>query len=146
MSALRNDGIELGRREHQRFAVEIDAEITTEAGTFGAVTKDLSRGGICFVVLAPMAVGTIFNVSISLVLGENMFSEPLVLRGQVIWCTKTDEGYQIGAGFAELTPQARKFLQLFLNFLAEGVNVGQEAHHEHEEEDEDEEEEKGLFA
>lgn len=145
MSAQKNDGIAFVNRAHQRFAVEIDAEITTEAGTFGAVTRDLSRGGICFLVLAPMAIGTRFGVSLSLVLGENMFSEPLTLMGQVVWCTKTGEGYQIGASFTEVTPQARKYLLMFLNFLAEGVNMGGESPSGHEAEDE-EEEERGLFA
>ena len=37
------DGIELGRRSHQRFAVEVEAEVTTPEGTSGAITKDVSR-------------------------------------------------------------------------------------------------------
>jgi len=145
MSALQDDGIELGRRIHERFAVEIEAEVTSEAGTFGAITKDVSRGGACFVVLAPMATGSSFDISLSLVLSENSFSEPLKLRGKVVWCTRTEEGFQIGAAFGAQNADTKEFLQMFLRFLAKGVNVGAGDDPVSEDEDEPEAEEKGLF-
>jgi hypothetical protein len=117
----RDDGIELGRRAHERFAVQVDAEVSTAQGTVGAVTRDVSRGGVCFTVLGPMLVGTRFDIALSLVLGENRFSEPLRLQGVVIWCTRTAEGYQIGAGWTALAPDTREFLQMFLNFLGQGL-------------------------
>lgn len=143
--ALQDDGIELGRRVHERFAVEVEAEVTSEAGSFSALTKDVSRGGACFVVLAPMVVGSDFEISLSLVLSENTFSEPLKLKGRVVWCTRTEEGFQIGAAFGGMDPDTREFLQLFLNFLAKGVDVGQGDEVEEEEEEEEDTEEKGLF-
>jgi len=144
MSALQDDGIELGRRVDQRFAVEVEAEVTSEAGTFSAITKDVSRGGACFVVLAPMATGSSFDISLSLVLGENSFSEPLKLNGRVVWCTRTDEGFQIGAAFGPKDADTQEFLQVFLSFLAGGVE-GMQQLEDFEEEDEVEAEEKGLF-
>ena len=144
--ALQDDGIELGRRVHERFAVEVEAEVTSEAGTFSALTKDVSRGGACFVVLAPMSVGSAFEMSLSLVLSENTFSEPLKLNGKVVWCTRTEEGFQIGAAFGGMDPDTKEFLQMFLKFLARGVDVGQsEVDEEEEEEEEEDREEKGLF-
>lgn len=142
MSALQDDGIELGRRVHERFAVEIEAEVTSEAGTSGAVTRDLSRGGACFVVMAPMVVGSDFQISLSLVLAENTFSEPLTLNGKVVWCTRTEEGFQIGAAFGAMDADTKEFHQMFLKFLAKGVDVGQP---DEEEEEEEDTEEKGLF-
>lgn len=144
MSALQDDGIELGRRYHERFAVEVEAEVTSEAGTFSAITKDVSRGGACFVVLAPIATGSSFEIALSLVLGENSFSEPLRLSGQVVWCTRTDEGFQIGAAFGPKDADTQKFLQMFLNFLSEGVD-GLSDGEDPDEKDELEAEEKGLF-
>jgi len=144
MSTLKDDGIILGRRQHERFAVEVDAELVSERGTFGVVTRDLSRGGICCVAPQALPVGTPFQISLSLVLGENAFSEPLVLQGVVIWCTTLGAEFQIGASFQELSRETREYLQLFLNFLAEGLRLEEEE--EEEEDEEGEDEEKGLFA
>ena len=144
MSTLKDDGIILGRRQHERFAVEVDAELVSEHGTFGVVTRDLSRGGICCVAPQALPVGTSFQISLSLVLGENAFSEPLVLSGVVIWCTALGAEYQIGASFEDLGSETREYLLLFLNFLAEGLRL--EEGEEEDQEDEDEDEEKGLFA
>ncbi len=147
MSPLRDDGIELGRRQHERFAVKVEAEVQTDAGTFPATTRDLSRGGVCFVVAEPLERGSFFTMSLSLVLGENTFSEPLVVQGRVVWCTDTDEGHQIGASLAALDGETREYLQMFLNFLAEGLQVGDEEGDEagDEEPEDEDEEEKGLF-
>lgn len=123
MAQAANDGIKLVRREHERFAVEVAAEVSSGLGVSGAVTRDLSRGGVCFIVPAPLERGAPFQIAISLVLSENVYSEPLVLKGQVIWCTETPEGFQIGASFLALTREAREYLQMFLSFLAEGVQM-----------------------
>ena len=148
MSTAQNDNEIRGRRVHQRFAIEVDAEVTSDGNTFGVVTRDVSRGGMCFVVFAPMAVGSSFTFSLSLVLGENAFSEPLVLSGVVIWCTKTPEGYQIGAALQNMTKEIHENLQLFLKFLTRGLDIN-EAEEVADEDDEDDEhedgEEKGLF-
>ena len=144
MSALQDDGIELGRRIDVRFAVEIESEVTSEAGTVRAITKDVSRGGACFEVTAPMATGSNFDIALSLVLSENSFSEPLKLKGKVVWCTPTPEGYQIGAAFGPLDADTKEFLKIFLSFLAKGVDVGQDED-DLEDEDEPEDQEKGLF-
>ncbi len=146
MSARQDDEIELGRRIDQRFGVEIEAEVTSATGTFGAITKDVSRGGACFVVTAPMVVGSSFNISLSLVLGVNSFSEPLKLAGKVVWCTRTEEGFQIGAAFVPVGPDIREYLQMFLNFLAKGVGVEDGGEVPEEEDDDVENEKKGLFA
>lgn len=121
-----DDGIVLGRREFERFAVAVAAEIRSATGVSSALTRDLSRGGVCFVIQTPMPRGTPFKISLSLVLGENTYSEPLVLSGTVIWCTPTGEGYQIGAGFNAMDRQTKDLLLVFLGFLAEGVQVSSE--------------------
>ena len=144
MATLKDDGIELGRRIHERFAVEVEAEVSTEAGgAMAAVTRDMSRGGVCFVVDRPLDVGSAFDISLSLVLGENTFSEPLRMSGTVVWCTQTPEGHQIGAAFKTVNAETSEYLQMFLHFLAGGVDVGEE---DDEEDDDEGEDEKGLFA
>lgn len=123
MPLAADDGIVLGRREHERFAVAVDAVVHTEGGAWRALTRDLSRGGVCFIVPEPLPRGAHFRLSISLVLGENMFSEPLHLPGTVIWCTGMDGGYQIGASFTALERQTRDYLGMILGILAEGLQV-----------------------
>jgi hypothetical protein len=143
MSAVRDDGIEIGRRVYERFAVEVAAQVTCGDRLLSAWTRDVSRGGTCFNILEPMETGAAFEISLALVLDENTVSEALNLNGRVIWCTKIAEGYQIGASFTQLTSQTREYLRMFLDFLAKGVNVGQEE--EEEEDDDNDFEEKGLF-
>jgi hypothetical protein len=133
------------RRADQRFAVQVDAEVTTDAGVMKAVTRDLSRGGVCFIVPEPLARSSGFAISLSLVLGENMFSEPLRLQGAVIWCTRTGEGYQIGASLTQLSEETRQYLKMFLGFLAEGVALDQGGGDGDDEDDDDDRGEKGLF-
>jgi len=133
------------RRVDQRFAVQVDAEVTTDEGAVSAVTRDLSRSGVCFIVPGPLAVGSGFAISLSLVLGENMFSEPLRLRGTVVWCTLTGDGYQIGAALTQVSTETREYLQMFLGFLAEGVALDQGGEGDDDEGDDDDRGEKGLF-
>ena len=110
-----------GRRRHRRFAVEMAAEVVTDGGRFSARTRDLSRGGICFLLFAPLEVGSTFTAELSLVLGDNV-SEPLVLSGRVAWCTAVEDGYQIGAAFLALDKTSGDYLNTFLRLLAEGVD------------------------
>ena len=111
-----------GRRRHRRFVVEMAVEVVTDAGRFSARTRDLSRGGICFLLFAPLEIGGAFTAELSLVLGDNAFSEPLVLSGKVVWCTAVEDGYQIGATFLTMDKTSGDYLNTFLRLLAEGVD------------------------
>ncbi len=147
MSAQHDDEIEIGRRVHERFGVEIDSTVTSAAGIFRAITRDVSRGGACFEVKEPMAVGSSFDISLSLVLGANSYSEPLKLAGKVVWCTPTELGFQIGAAFGPMGADTKEFLRMFLNFLAKGVGIEEDGGAlEYDEEEDNELEKKGLFA
>jgi hypothetical protein len=98
------------------------AEVVTDGGRFSVRTRDLSRGGICFLLFAPLEVGSTFTAELSLVLGNNAFSEPLVLSGKVVWCTAVEEGYQIGATFLTPDKTSGEYLNTFLRLLAEGLD------------------------
>lgn len=108
------------QRAHQRFSVQMEAKIFSDDRLHVALTRDLSRGGICFTLLEPLQVGSPFTVELALIFSENTFSEPLVLSGKVIWCTKVDQGYQIGAVFFTLDETAQDYLNMFLSFLLRG--------------------------
>lgn len=110
------------RRKHPRFAVDMEAKVLTDLGTHTARTKDLSRGGLCFILPMPLKVGMNFSMEMTLVFDENSFSEPLVIPGKIIWCTPVEEGYQMGVAFVFKDSQTRQYLEMFLNFLANGAD------------------------
>lgn len=110
------------RRKHPRFAVDMEAKVLTALGTHKARTRDLSRGGLCFVLPMPLKVGMDFSIEMSLIFGENTFSEPLTVPGKIIWCTPVEGGYQMGASFLSTDGQTKQYLEMFLNFLANGVD------------------------
>ncbi len=117
---------ETGHRRHVRFAVDIEAKVLTALGAQRARTRDLSRGGLCFVLPIPLKIGMKFTIEMALVFAENTFSEPLNVSGKIIWCTPVDDGYQLGAAFVSLDDQTKQYLEMFLNFLANGLNPDDE--------------------
>jgi hypothetical protein len=105
-------------RAHPRYALEIDAEIASAEDRIPARTRNVSRGGLCIATAQPLPVGIDVMITISLVFEEQAMSEPLPIRGRVVWCTPIDEGrYQIGATFVGLTGDQRIYIELFLRYL-----------------------------
>lgn len=56
----------------------------------------------------------------SLVFGEDSFSEPLVLPARVVWCTPIGDLFQLGASFMPLTTEQQSYLAMFLRYLEAG--------------------------
>lgn len=117
---------ELKRREHPRYAIELDAEIEVAGERVGGRTRDLSRGGFCMLAQAPLPIGAECRVQLSLVFSENQFSEHLVLPATIIWCTPTQGAHQVGIKFGALEPQSRGYLDLFMQFLDAGEDESEE--------------------
>jgi hypothetical protein len=106
-------------RQHPRYAIELDAEITTADARVVGRTGNISRGGFCLLADAPLASHAACEVKLALVFEENQFSEQLKLPASVAWCTPLGGRYQIGVQFSPLTPQSRAYLDLFMKFLEE---------------------------
>jgi Tfp pilus assembly protein PilZ len=107
-----------GSRVHPRYALEIDAEIAFGGERFPARTRNVSSGGLSVLTDQPVAVGQDVTVTISLVFEEQAMSEPLPLRGRVVWCTPLDTGqHQVGVTFAGLTGDQRVYLELFMRYV-----------------------------
>jgi Tfp pilus assembly protein PilZ len=105
-------------RAHPRYALEIDAEIKLGEEQIPARTRNVSKGGLCIVTEQPLPVGQDVTVTIALVFEEQTMSDPLPLRGRVVWCTPLEEGrYQVGATFVGLTGDQRVYVELFLRYL-----------------------------
>lgn len=80
-------------------------------------TRNLSRGGLCAVVGAPVPRGAVVDVSISLVFSADGVSEPLTLPARVVWCTSFSDAEQIGLSFLPLDPTLASYLDMFIRFL-----------------------------
>ncbi len=115
----------IDQRESPRYAIALACEITAGEQKILGQSKDLSRGGISLSAPSPLEVSQEVELSISLVFGDNTFSEPLRVPAMVVWSTKLGAAYQIGAKFLRPTPETRNFLDLFLRFL-EGDPEGED--------------------
>jgi hypothetical protein len=105
-------------RAHPRYALEIDAEIRFGDESIPGRTRNVSNGGLCILTERPLPAGRDVTISIALVFDNQAMSEPLPLRGRVVWCTAVaDNKYQVGATFVSLTKEDRQYVNLFLRYL-----------------------------
>jgi Tfp pilus assembly protein PilZ len=105
-------------RVHPRYALEIDAEIAFDGERYPARTRNVSSGGLSVLADRPVPVGQEVTVAISLLFDEQAMSEPLPLRGRVVWCTPLETGqHQVGVTFVGLTGDQRVYLELFMRYV-----------------------------
>jgi hypothetical protein len=104
-------------RKHPRYPVELDCELITGGACIRGRSKNISQTGIACVVPSPIEVSSVVTLTLALAFGANAFSEPLALQATIVWCTPVGDGYQVGAKFADLTPQLRGFLEVFAHYL-----------------------------
>jgi hypothetical protein len=107
-------------RAHPRYALEVDAEVRTASGTIPARTRDVSRGGLAMTLPQPLPLGTEVMLNLALVFDEKTFSEPLLLRARVVWCTRLADKHQVGTTFVAMTNEQRAYLDMFMRYLTEG--------------------------
>jgi hypothetical protein len=105
------------KRQHPRFAIELDAEVRVGGVSVVGRTHDISKGGFCMMARSTVPVGATGDVRLALVFSETEFSEHLTLPAMTVWCTPMKGVYQIGVKFAALDPTNRGYLDLFLKFL-----------------------------
>jgi hypothetical protein len=80
-------------------------------------TKNLSGGGLCADLSAPIQAGIDVEVGIALVFSDDAVSEELRLPARVAWCTPVDEGHQVGVAFRPLDAEHAEYLAVFLRYL-----------------------------
>ena len=119
-------------RRYPRFSVDVEARVRAPDGPLPARTRDVSRSGVCLVTSTRIDTGTDVELDLVLSFGGNAFSEPLSLRGRIVWCTPIAPSYQVGVMFDELTADQDTFLEMFLHFLdgtlaPKGAPAGAEA-------------------
>lgn len=111
------------RRQHQRFAVEVEARVVADEIEFRARTRDLSRSGMCFVTPEALSLGIPVVIEAALKLSANAMSEALPLSARVMWCTPVPDGFQVGVAFTRLQRQTAEYLDLFLKYLKGEIDV-----------------------
>jgi hypothetical protein len=111
----------IGERAHPRYAHEASLVLYVGDQEIYGRTRNLSRGGLCADLLAPIPMGTDLEVDIKLLFEGERESEALRLPARAVWCTTMDEGFQIGLVFKPLGRELAEYLQLFLRFLDDGT-------------------------
>jgi Tfp pilus assembly protein PilZ len=105
-------------RAHPRYALEIDAEISSEARVIPARTRNISAGGLCVATSQALPVGVDVLVRLSLVFEDESYSEALPLRGRVVWCTPVGgDVFQLGVTYVGLSAEQRLYVDLFQRYL-----------------------------
>jgi hypothetical protein len=104
-------------RAYPRYAHE--AAVTFRAGrrTFEGRTRNVSRGGLCAMVVDTIAVGSDLELDLVLVFDDDVHSDPLRISARVVWCTPLDEANQLGVAFRPLDARRAEQLELFLSYL-----------------------------
>jgi c-di-GMP-binding flagellar brake protein YcgR len=114
------------RRQSDRYNVkmEVDLEIPSVNLSSRAETRDLSKGGICFILNTKLSTGIAMNLGLSLILGPEAQSESVKLEATVAWCVEERSGeYQIGASFDEVNEANAENIATFLEFIREGFDI-----------------------
>jgi hypothetical protein len=113
------------RRQHPRFHVDIQVAVTCDDQSVSARTRDISRSGLCLVATRELAREKEIALELVLTFGEGGLSEPLHLRGRVVWCTAIFGHYQIGVMFLGANREQARNLDMFIGFLDGSLNAGE---------------------
>jgi hypothetical protein len=111
------------RRLHPRFAVDIQVSVSSDNKSVSAHTRDISRSGVCLVSTQALAREKEIGLELVLTFGEGGLSEPLQMRGKVVWCTAMFGHHQIGVKFLDTDREQLRNLDMFLGFLDGSLNA-----------------------
>jgi uncharacterized protein (TIGR02266 family) len=102
------------RRQHPRFAVQLEVGITSEHNFYAGFTENLSRGGVFVATHQLKPVGSSIELTITLPGSET----PIRAKGEVRWLRSYNEQSDappgMGVRFLEVDPQALAAIDAFL--------------------------------
>ena len=111
-------------RVHQRYVVAVEVQIRADERLVPARTKNMSRGGLCFEIDHALPLDRPVQMRLALLFDENTLSEPLDVSARVVWSTQLGKNrYQIGTSFVGMTNETRTYLDMFLRYLKEGLEL-----------------------
>jgi hypothetical protein len=117
--------ITASRRQHPRFPVDIQVGVSSDSQSVQAHTRDISRSGVCLVSTQGLAREKEISLELVLTFDQGGLSEPLNLRGRVVWCTAMFGRFQIGVKFLDVDHEQARNLDMFLGFLDGSLNSGE---------------------
>jgi uncharacterized protein (TIGR02266 family) len=102
------------RRRYPRYAVELNVSLSSEHNFYAGFVENLSNGGVFVATHSLKAVGTVFEVCISLPGSD----EPVRARGEVRWVREYGEHSDVPPGvgirFLDLGADALARIEAFL--------------------------------
>ncbi|MBI3206350.1 MAG: TIGR02266 family protein [Myxococcales bacterium] len=102
------------RRRHPRYAVELNVSLSSEHNFYAGFVENLSNGGVFVATHSLKAVGTVFEILISL----PGCDEPVRARGEVRWVREygdhSDVPPGVGIRFLELDAAGLARIEAFL--------------------------------
>lgn len=104
-------------RQHPRFAADVAITFYVGAQLTAGRTRNVSRGGLCADLTAPLPIGVDVELDLVLVFEDNTQSEPLRLPARIVWCTPFEAAYQVGVSFRPIDRERAEYLTLFLKYL-----------------------------
>lgn len=113
------------RRQSIRYDVVTEVVVIHENGRIAVRTRDLSRGGLCMILPYPLERGAPVHLELSLLLGPNAQSEPLLMHARVAWCAPEMDAFQVGVSFLDLNEEDEAHLETFLEFLRQGFELSE---------------------
>jgi hypothetical protein len=112
------------KRQHRRFAVDVQASVSLGERQLEARTRDISRAGLCLVSMEAIKRESEIAIELVLTFGEDGMSEPLHVKGVVVWCTALFGAYQIGVKFVKVNDDQARYLNMFIGFLDGSLSTG----------------------
>ena len=107
-------------REHPRYAHEAVIAVALGGASYEGRTTNVSRGGMCAEFSTEIPNQSEVMCSMTLVFDEDTQSEALELAARIVWCTRVDDGWQVGIAFKPMPAERAKFLAMFLRYLDDG--------------------------
>jgi c-di-GMP-binding flagellar brake protein YcgR len=112
----------INRRQAQRYAAAVAAEVDVDGEIYPGETRDVSIGGVSVVVEAVLQEGQKYALTLILTQDgiEDPNEEPFEAHAQVMWAAPTESGECLaGLRFVATAASATARLNRFLSALAE---------------------------
>jgi HD-like signal output (HDOD) protein len=115
------------QRQHPRYALAMNVEVTDGQRRITGKTQDISSGGCSVLSRSPMTVGREHELNLTLPGQES--GEPLQLDAIVVWCTRVESGFLAGLKFTNPSGDRAKQLARIVALAASAAPANDSAHH-----------------
>jgi uncharacterized protein (TIGR02266 family) len=102
------------RREHDRFAVDLEVSVFSETNFYAGLAENLSAGGLFIATHQMQKVGSKINLSLRMPDSEEVFQIVGEVRWVRLYNETSDTSPGLGVRFAELPPGAGAAIDKFL--------------------------------